>query len=44
MLEKDGIVDLQRFPVNSGKYMLFIEITDINKPSNIEKHQQGIYY
>ena len=39
-VEKDGIVDLQRFPVNSGKYMLFIEITDINKPSNIEKHQQ----
>ena len=28
-VEKDGIVDLQRFPVNSGKYMLFIEITDI---------------
>ena len=39
-VEKDGIVDLQRFSVGSGKYMLFIEITDINKPSNIEKHQQ----
>ena len=30
-VEKDGIVDLQRFSVGSGKYMLFIEITDINK-------------
>ena len=42
-VEKDGIVDLQRFPVNSGKYMLFIEITDINKPSNI-KTPTRIYY
>ena len=39
-VEKDGIVDLQRFPVKSGKFILFIEITDINKPSNIEKYQQ----
>ena len=39
-VEKKGIIDLQRFPISEGEYTLFIEIIDINNPSNIEKHQE----
>ena len=39
-VEKKGIIDLQRFPISEGEYNLFIEIIDINNPSNIEKHQE----
>jgi GWxTD domain-containing protein len=39
-VEKEGIIDLQRFPISDGEYTLFIEIIDINNPSNIEKHQE----
>lgn len=39
-VEKEGIIDLQRFPISEGEYTLFIEIIDINNPSNIEKHQE----
>lgn len=40
-VESKGIMDLQRFVVKSGEFKIFLELTDLNDPSNIEKHQQN---
>ena len=39
-VEKEGIIDLQRFPVSNGKFTIFLEIKDINDTNNTEKYQE----
>ena len=39
-VEKEGIMDLQRFPIPVGDYNIYVEINDINSSKNIEKHHQ----
>ena len=39
-VEKEGIIDLQRFPVSNGKFTIFLEIKDINDSNNTEKYQE----
>jgi len=34
-VESKGIMDLQRFVVKSGEFKIFLELTDLNDPSNI---------
>ena len=33
-VEKEGIMDLQRFPVSNGVFTIFLEINDINDSNN----------
>ncbi len=40
-VEAKGIMDLQRFIVKSGEFKIFLELTDLNDPSNISKHEQN---
>lgn len=39
-VEKEGIMDLQRFLIPLGDYNIYVEINDINSSKNIEKHHQ----
>ena len=39
-VEKEGIMDLQRFPIPLGYYNIYVEINYINSSKNIEKHHQ----
>lgn len=38
----NDIIDLQRFSLENGSYRITIEITDLNKNDNVEKHSEMI--
>jgi GWxTD domain-containing protein len=38
----NDIIDLQRFSLKNGSYKITIEITDLNKKDNVEKHSEKI--
>ena len=40
-VEKEGLIDLKRFQLGNGKFKIFLEITDLNDTTNIEKHNQS---
>ena len=40
-VEAKGIMDLQRFVVKGGEFKILLELTDLNNPSNISKHEQN---
>ena len=39
-MEKQGIIDLQRFPVSNGRFTVYLEIKDINDTNNTERYQE----
>ncbi len=39
-VESKGIMDLQRFSVQTGRFKIFLELTDLNDSSNTEKYEQ----
>ena len=43
-VQRDGIMDLQRFSIKDGIFNIFIEIKDLNDTNNIEKHQQSFEF